>query len=82
MVAAVALDSVPPSGSQCATGDFARSLWFGDWSYRIEIVQDVPEQNESWTDVSARPPGARRGMSLVVRSEARRTWYKLPSYDP
>jgi hypothetical protein len=40
----------------------------------IGMVQVVPEQNESWTEVSAKPPGAETGMSLVVLSDARLTW--------
>jgi hypothetical protein len=40
----------------------------------IGIVQVVPEQNESWTDVSAKPPGEMTGMSLLVLSDARVTW--------
>jgi hypothetical protein len=38
------------------------------------MVHVVPVQNESWTEVSAKPPRARTGMSLVVLSEARLTW--------
>jgi hypothetical protein len=39
----------------------------------IGMVHVVPEQNESWTELSAKPP-APTGMSLVALSEARWTW--------
>jgi hypothetical protein len=39
----------------------------------IGMVQVVPEQKVSWTELSANPP-APTGMSLVVLSEARWTW--------
>jgi hypothetical protein len=38
-----------------------------------EMVQVVPEQNDSCTDESTKPPGASRGISFVVLSEARLT---------
>ena len=38
----------------------------------IGMVHVVPEQNESWTELLAKPP-APTGMSLVVLSEARCT---------
>jgi hypothetical protein len=40
----------------------------------IEMVHVVPEQNESCWAESAKPPGAKTPMSLVVLSEARLTW--------
>jgi hypothetical protein len=39
----------------------------------IGMVHVVPEQNESWTEVSAKPAEL-TGMSLVVLSDARWTW--------
>jgi hypothetical protein len=46
------------------------------------MTQEVPAQNESCVAALAVPPSASRPMSLVVLSEARRTWYRLPLYEP
>ena len=46
----------------------------------IGIVQVVPEQNESWSELLAKPPEPTM-MSLVLLSDAFWTWYRGPVYD-
>jgi hypothetical protein len=48
----------------------------------MEMVHVVPVQKLSCVAELAKPPGLSTPMSLVVLSEARVTWYKLPLYAP
>ena len=48
----------------------------------MEMVHVVPVQKVSCVAEFAKLPGLSTPMSLVVLSEARVTWYKLPLYAP
>jgi hypothetical protein len=61
-------------GQKVEIGAAMRSLWFSDWSQIFEMVQVVPEQNESCEAELATPPVV-RGIERTgdaVRGQARR----------
>jgi hypothetical protein len=57
-----------------------RSFAFPLWSYNMETVQVVPEQNVVNVVRLTQPPALVTAMSLVVPSDARRTWKRFPLY--
>jgi hypothetical protein len=61
---------------------YHRSFPRPDWSKTTVMTQAVPAQNESWVAALAAPPALRTAMFRVVLSDERRTWYRLPLYEP